>query len=60
LPPSRIWVGIGKSHVESLLEDSAGAAELEWASGSQVVGIDLSSGPPYLHVGDQLGGHGSV
>jgi hypothetical protein len=39
------------------LEESAGAAELGWPGGSQVAGIDLDRGPPYLYVGDQLGRH---
>ena len=50
----------GESLVELLLEDSGGVAELGWPGGSQVAGVDLGGGAPYLHVGDQLGRHESV
>ena len=56
-----VWVGVrSESLVELLLEDSGGAAELEWPGGSQVVGVDLGGGAPYLQVGDQLGRHRGV
>ena len=35
-------------------------AELEWPGWSQVAGVDLGGGAPYLHVGDELGWHGSM
>ncbi len=47
--------GAGDFCVELLLEDSGGAAELGWPGGSQVAGVDLGGGAPYLYVGDQLG-----
>jgi hypothetical protein len=43
-----------------LLPDSGGAAELGWPGWSQVAGVDLGGGAPYLYVGDQLGRHVSV
>jgi hypothetical protein len=62
LPPSPIFVGSrsGESLVELLLEDSSGAAELGWPSQSQVAGVDLGGGAPYLHVSDELGRHGRM
>jgi hypothetical protein len=59
LPPLPFGTGVcgRESHVELELEDSAGPAELGWAGGSQVAGVDLGCGPPYLYVGDQLGWH---
>jgi hypothetical protein len=47
--------GAGDFCVELLLEDSGGAAELGWPGRSQVAGVDLGGGAPYLYVGDQLG-----
>jgi Aldo/keto reductase family len=56
-PPLPVCVGIwrGESLVELLLEDAGRTAELGWPGGSQVVGVDLGGGAPYLQVGDQLG-----
>ena len=45
------------SYVELLLEDSGRTAELGRPGGSQVAGVDLGGGAPYLQVGDQLGRH---
>jgi hypothetical protein len=59
VPPSLICIGIRESYVELLLEDSGGAAEPGWPGGSQVVGVDLGGGAPYLYVGDQPGRYGS-
>jgi hypothetical protein len=53
-------IGIGESYLELLLEDSGGAAELSCPGGSQVAGIDLGGGTPYLYVGDQLSRHRNV
>jgi hypothetical protein len=42
LLPSPICVDIGyESHVELLLEDSDGLAELGWPGRSQIAGVDL-------------------
>jgi hypothetical protein len=56
MPPLLVSVGVrgGEPLVELLLEDSGGVAELGWPGGSQVVGVDLRGGAPYLQVGDQL------
>ncbi len=50
----------GESLVKSLLENPGGVVELGWPGWSQVAGVDLGGCPPYLHVGDQLGRHGSA
>jgi hypothetical protein len=62
LPPSPIFFCSDSSEpaFELLLEDSSGAPEMGWSGQSQVAGIDLGGGAPYLHVGDQLGRHGST
>jgi hypothetical protein len=49
-----------ESHLKLLLAHSSGAAELGWPGGSQVAVVDLGGGAPHLHVGDQLGRHGSA
>ena len=61
-PPLPVCAGIrgGESLVELLLGDSGGAAKLGWPGGSQVVGVDLGGGAPYLQGGDQLGRHRGV
>jgi hypothetical protein len=46
--PSPICVAIRESHVELLLSDSGGAAELGWPGRSQVAGVDLCGGTPFL------------
>jgi hypothetical protein len=38
----------------------SGSAVLGWPSWSEVVGVDLVSGAPHVHVCDQLGRHVSV
>jgi hypothetical protein len=62
LPPSPRLVGSrsGESLVELVLPGSRGIAELEWPGWSQVAGVDLGGGAPYLQVGDELGRHGSM
>jgi hypothetical protein len=50
----------GESLVELVLPGSPGMAELEWPGWSQVAGVDLGRGAPYLHVGDELGRHRSI
>jgi hypothetical protein len=62
LPPLPVCVGVGGTelYVELLLPDSGGVTELGWPGGSQVAGVDLGGGPPYLYVGDQLGWHQGV
>jgi hypothetical protein len=37
-----------------------GVTELEWPGWSQVAGVDLGGGPPYLNVGDELGRLGNT
>jgi hypothetical protein len=61
LPPSPIFVGsrCSQALVELLLEDSSGATKLGWPGQSQVAGVDLGGGAPYLHIADQLGRQGS-
>jgi hypothetical protein len=59
-PPSLVGSRSGESLVELLLEDSSGAADLEWPGRSQVAGVNLGGGAPYLHVGDELGRHGRM